>query len=172
MGAGWEHVFSGHEHPAEPMGNFTQRAQRPQRLMVRDGGAVCCFPEVSQAKGPILAGTTGKRISFLHLLQGPLLVCLCAVVLLGAGCTVVTANRVFPTVAWSWSAAAQEQRREDAMTRANAQSARRQAERKAQSAGRQASDSQTNNPPRVVPVDKPVSNPPSSDYGATSPVNK
>jgi hypothetical protein len=128
--------------------------------MVRDGGAVCFFPEVSQAKGPILAGTTGKTISFLHLLQGPLLVCLCALVLLGAGCTVVTANRVFPTVAWSWSADAKEQRREDAMTRANAQSA-----------GRQASDSQTNNPPRVA-LPAAVSNPPSSDYGATSPVNK
>lgn len=91
MGAGWEHVFAGHEHPAEPMINtITVRAglagaQRPQRLMVRDGGPVCFFPEVSQAKGPILAGTTGKRISLRHLLQGPLLVCACAVAVL-CGC--------------------------------------------------------------------------------------
>lgn len=33
--------------------------------------------------------------------------------LLCNGCTVVSANRVFPKLAWYWSADAKEQRRED-----------------------------------------------------------
>lgn len=48
---------------------------------------------------------------------------ICMVFMLN-GCTVVSANRVFPKLAWSWSADAKEQRREDAMTKANAEAYR------------------------------------------------
>ncbi len=52
-----------------------------------------------------------KKLFLLLLAVGPLL----------SGCTVVSANRVFPKLAWSWSADAKEQRREDAILKANAE---------------------------------------------------
>lgn len=59
-----------------------------------------------------------------------LVVCLALTVTLGTGCTVVSVNRVFPKLAWSWSTDAKEQRREDAQTKANAESARMSAPKK------------------------------------------
>ncbi len=47
-----------------------------------------------------------------------------AAVSLLSGCTMVSVNRVFPKLAWSWSADAREQRREDALRKANAEADR------------------------------------------------